>query len=67
MWDPRDIDDGRDRDDERADRSRGGRVGEDARAPDEASPEPVTLSSAVSICLEVRSANWFVCANGHTS
>jgi hypothetical protein len=40
MWDPRDIDDGRERDDGRADRSRGGRAGEDARAPDEPSRDP---------------------------
>lgn len=40
MWDPRDIDDGRERDDGRADRSRGSRAGEDARAPDEPSRDP---------------------------
>ena len=40
MWDPRDIDDGRERDHERADRSRGSRAGEDARAPDEPSRDP---------------------------
>lgn len=40
MWDPRDIDDGRDRDDGRADRRRGGRTGEDARAPDEPPRDP---------------------------
>ncbi len=40
MWDPRDIDDGRERDEGRADRSRGSRAGEDARAPDERSRDP---------------------------
>ncbi len=40
MWDPRDIDDGRERDDCRADCSRGSRGGEDGRAPNEPSRDP---------------------------